>query len=113
MYKTVRAIPAARWEKKENRNSIDSNPPVLYRFPDAASDSTLTRDRAVELAGLCDRINSAVYLQYLRPVGEPLSVASLISETYDLPGTVWHVSLDSMEDDGETLTLLLTAAPEN
>ena len=86
---------------------------ISCSFPGAASDASLTLSRVLQLGGLCDQVNSAVYLQHLRPEGEPTPLASVIPETVELEGTLWHITLDSAKDTGDQVKLTLTAVPEN
>ena len=86
---------------------------VAYAFPDAASGDSLTVSEMLQLAGLCDRICSAVFLQYVRPEGDPAPVETLIAGTYDPDGVAWNVAPDSAEDTGEQVIVTLTAVPED
>ena len=101
---------AAAYLDKTNAKST-SNIPIQYHFSGIQWDE-MTSARLGQLANLCDRINSSVYLGYLRPEGNPIPVESLIAETYELDGVVWHVGLVDVEDDGEKLTFSVSAAPE-
>ena len=78
---------------------------ISCSFPDV---SGMSLSRLLQLANLCDRINSAVYLQVVRPEGEPAEISGIVPDTVEMEGTVWHITLDSAEDTGEQLTLSMT-----
>ncbi len=89
----------------------DSFGNISYVFSDVDS-YAFPRTVVDQLVRLCDRINSTVYRQYLRPEGDPVPVESLIAESYEIDGAVWHVALSRTEDTGKELMFILSVLPE-
>ena len=58
----------------------------------------------------------AIVVRYsVAPARHPkplLEAAEAVAETYNVDGLSWRVTLESAEEDGDTLVLVLTAVPE-
>ena len=114
-------LDAANAEKTRGTNAIvlkdqetpNMRPIVTYTLAGAATDPAFDKTRVTQLAGLCDRVHSSVYLKCLQAAGEPMPIESAVPEDCEMDGTVWHITLESAEDNGSTLTLNYTAVPEN
>ena len=97
----------------QDRDAPRAHETIYVNFPGGALDDSLSRSRMLQLCNLCDRFNSAVYLRHLRPSGESEQVSGLIPETCDVDDTVWHITLDSVEESDNELILTLTVVPQD
>ena len=102
------------WIEKEHAEKY-----ITIRFQSAASDPTLTRSKALQLARLADTISRSIIANHIHPEGEPLPLEDFLMETYEVDGTVWHASLlqDIIKNGSEgslqkSYSLIIDVTPE-
>ncbi len=92
----------------------DATSPLTYVIHSDNPDIQWIQGPAIALCTLSDRLGSAVYKRYASADPKPESVESLaLDGRYEVIDIPWQVSLESVQEEGDELTVVFSVVPED